>query len=670
VTSTGVALDQRSSLEPVAGDRPAAGTDALPVFAADAGSQDHLGRAGAAGLLAEVSVHRRVETPLTIAVFGPVGSGKSLFLREITEAVAGLSAAAARETTPSPFLSRVVVARVDAAAGGDPTAMLVGRVLDALGQDHAAFAEDAVYAGSDPREAARLAGERLNGLRRTLDGERQTLDGLDARRARLAETVLFDSAGSRVDAFARANRGRIEARLRAFGLPASDPLHSFKALVREASEASGPQSRLALVLRSLWGFKGQGTLLALTVVLLIVGWVASAGADDPGAVTAWLTGFGDHLAIFTDWVRAHLGLLGPIGRIAWALAALALLTDVVRATRFLAPVFKGANLLRNDLEGRRRDLDGLLSHQTRRVDQLAAEAEAAGRNAEAAERRIDNHRQVGISDHGAALASDLFGLKPGPQAAAEAFFAKLSGTMAGGIAGSAPATAAPDRILVAIDGLDRLPGPAAVTFLDSAHRLLGRPGFAAIVAVERHHIVAALGETDPALAAARLDRLVQLSYDLGTVAADPSQLATVLLDARIVAPPAASADATRSALDRALQPFETDLVRVLAPFAGATPRGVKRFVNSYRIARADPRLGQATPATLGSLAWALALDGTSAGSELDALESDVSKGNVTMDQGSDLGRSFAAALSAVGQEVGIEDARRGLAVARSYSRRG
>ncbi len=402
----------------------------------------------------------------------------------------------------------------------------------------------------------------------------------------------------------------------------------------------------------------------------LVGWIATAGADAPGAVTAWLTSLGDRPTILTEWARAHLGLLGPLGRIAWALAALVLLTDVVRATRFLAPVFKGANLLRSDLEGRRRDLDGLLSHQTRRVDQLAAEAEAAGRNAEAAERRIDNRTQVGISDHGAALASDLFGLKPGPQAAAEAFFAKLSGTMVGGIAGSAPTAAAPDRILVAIDGLDRLPAPAAVDFLDSVHRLLGRPGFATIVAVERHHIVAALGETDPALAAARLDRMVQLSYDLGTVADDPSQLAALLLDPRVVAPPAASADATRSALDRALQPFETDLVRMLAPFAGATPRGVKRFVNNYRIARADPRLSRATPATLGSLAWALALDGTSAGSELDAFESDVSKGNAAMDQGSDLARSFAAALSAVGQEVSIQDARRGMAVARSYSRRG
>jgi len=668
VTSTAVALDQTSSLDPVPGDRPAVGTDALPVFAADAGSRDHLGRAAAVGLMAEVVVHRRVETPLTIAVFGPVGSGKSLFLREITEAAAGLSAAAARETAPSPFLSRVVVARVDAGAGGDPTAILVGRVLDALGQDHAAFAEDAVYAGSDPREAARLAAERLNGLRRTLDGERQTLDGLDARRARLAETVLFDSAGSRVDAFARANRGRIEARLRAFGLPASDPLLSFKALVREASEASGPQSRLALVLRSLWGFKGQGTLLALAVFLLIVGWAASAGAEDRGAVSAWLTSFGDRFAAATDWARAHLGLLQPLGRIAWALGALALLTDVLRAMRFLGPIFKGANLLRSDLEGRRRDLDGLLSHQTRRVDQLAAEAEAAGRNAEAAERRIDNRRQAGISDHGAALASDVFGLKPGPQVAAEAFFGKLSGTMADGMA--VPAATTPRRILVAIDGLDRLPGPAAVDFLDSVHRLLGRPGFATIVACERSHIAGALGETDPALAAARLDRMVQLSYDLGAVEADPSRLATLLLDPRVVETPAASVDATRSALDRALEPFETELVRVLAPFAGTTPRGVKRFVNGYRIARADPRLSQATPATLGSLAWALALDGTAAGSELDTFESEVSKGNVAMDQGSDLGRSFAAALSAVGQEVSIQDARRGLAVARSYSRRG
>ena len=41
-----------------------------------------------------------------------------------------------------------------------------------------------------------------------------------------------------------------------------------------------------------------------------------------------------------------------------------------------------------------------------------------------------------------------------------------------------------------------------------------------------------------------------------------------------------------------------------------------------------------------------------------------------MDASSEFGRAFAAAISAVGQDVGAADMRRGFAVARSYGRRG
>ncbi len=664
MTSTAVASHKPPPPE-AAAPPPAGAADALPIFAADARDRDAPEREAAAGLLAEVILHRRAETPLALGLFGPAGSGKSLVLRTVLERVAGLAAAAESAGPASPFAGRVVTARIEAVPGREPAALLVGGVLDALAERHAGFAEDAVHAGGDPHEAARRAGERVNALRRALDGERQTLDDLGARRARLTETVLFDGAGSRLDAFARANRGRIEARMRAFGLTSPDPLRVFKEFVRDGAETGGNGSRLGLTLRAFFGFKGQGLLVALTVLFAAVGWVAGWASEDPAAASDWLAGFGDRFSGATDWARAHLDLLQPVSRIAFALAALALLADIVRAARFLGPLYKGIALFKGDLSARRRDLDGLLAHQTHRVDTLAAEAEAAGRGAEAARRRAEGRRGTGLTDHGAALAADVFGLGGTHEAAAERFFTHLGQGLTVGDG------TAPERLVVALDGVDRLPPADVAALLATAHRLLARPGIVFVAALERDTVAAALGEFDPAGAAARLDRIVQLSYDLGAQQTDPARLAERLLDPKAAdRRPAPALDATTSVLDRSLHPVEAAVVKRLAPFTGSTPRSVKRFVNAYRLARADPRLAGAAPGSFAMLAMSLALDGTGAGTEIAAFDDDLARGKVALDPGSEVGRAFAAALSPLGTEVGAGDLRRGLAVARSYVRRG
>ena len=66
----------------------------------------------------------------------------------------------------------------------------------------------------------------------------------------------------------------------------------------------------------------------------------------------------------------------------------------------------------------------------------------------------------------------------------------------------------------------------------------------------------------------------------------------------------------------------------------------------------------------------LALDGTGAGSEVAAFDESLGRGKVAVDQGSEVGRAFATAVSVLGTEVAAGDLRRGLAVARSYTRRG
>ena len=640
--------------------------DALPVLPAEIEAADGVEPRGTAAVLTEAALHRRAATPLAIGIFGPAGSGKSRFIADMLDTATRLAEGARNRAAAGPFVADVVVARVSPMPGREPAASLVGGLLDALGAGHAAFAEDAVHAGGDPREAERLAGERVNALRRKLDGERQALDDVTARRARLTESVLFDGAGSRVDAFARANRARIEGRLRAFGLPASDPIRSFKELVRDAAEPGGPRSRLGLTLGAIWRFKGQGSLIAVAVLLAALGWAAGSWADDPATVSAWLSGFGDHFTTVTDWARGHLDLLQPVSRIALALAVLALLAVLVRAARFLGPVYRGIALLKGDLGARRRDLDGLLAHQTRRVDALATDVETAGRGAEAAQRRAEGHRGAGLSDHGAALAADLFGLVRSPAEAAERFFATLSAGISVG------REDAPQRIVVAVDGLDGLAPAELAGFLATAHRLLARPGFVWVAGLERDAAAAALGEFDPAAAAARLDRMVQISYDLGAVTPEAGPLAQrLLVQGPAETRGARTADPARSSLDRPFEPFEAEVVGRLAPFTGGMPRAVERFVQGYRVARADPRLDGAPPASFAMLALGLALDGTGGGSELSTLDHDLGRGRSPADPASDVGRAFAAAASALPQGLaGGDDLRRGLAVARSYGRRG
>ena len=637
-------------------------------FSSDFGGEDRLGRDRLAVRFVDVLTNRRTETPLALVLFGPPGSGKSLVLRRVCELAAEMETRPATSDPANGVVAEIVSAHVDLSAGGDPAVTLAHGLLAALAPSHATIAEDALHAGGNPQEAAKRAGERSIALRRALDGERKILDDFGARRARLVETVLFDTAGTRVDGYARTNRGRIESRQRAFGLPSADPLRTYKDLVRQISEKPGSGSRIGFVLRALWGFKGQGSLIVLAILLLALAWSAGVGAGDQARLSGWLSGLGDRFAFVTDWERAHLDWLTPISQAAWALGALALATLVTRAIRFAAPVLKGETLLKSDLGERRRDIDGLIAQQTRRIDGLVAEADAAARNAEQADRRLGGRRPGGLTDHGVALAADLFGSDRSPALAAQAFCAALSrAMMANGVSSGA---SAPGRIVVAVDGLDELSGPAASAALEALHRLLAQPGFATILAADRHRIVDALGATDPALAAARLDRVVQLSYDLGADAPDSGQLADLLLDPRTADPKATAADVGRLPVDRALQPFEIDLVRRLAPFVGTTPRAIKRFVNAYRLARTDPRLHAASPALLGCVAWALAVDGTSAGVDLAGFEADAAKGKVHLDKGSDLGRAFSAVHEAIGGDFSATDARRGVLVARSYSRSG
>ena len=136
---------------------------------------------------------------------------------------------------------------------------------------YGALAHEAAQAVRDPHVAAREAAERVSEARHRLHAERQILHDLDGRRAKLAETVLYETAGSQVDAYARVNRSKIEARLRSFGFTQPDPLDAYRDLVRDVAEA-GQAGRFSVFLRALWAYRGQTKLLVAAVILFLAAW--------------------------------------------------------------------------------------------------------------------------------------------------------------------------------------------------------------------------------------------------------------------------------------------------------------------------------------------------------------------------------------------------------------
>ena len=571
---------------------------------------DRLGRGKAAAFLAEVVAHRAAGTPFCIGIFGPAGSGKSGFLAGILSAVERLASGASEAGLATPFLGNIVVARIEAQSGLAPATSILRQVAAALRGPYPGLAADARHAGLDPHAVARDATDRLNAARQALETERSRLDALTGRQAKLVDHVLFESAGSRIDAFARGHRGRIERSWRGFGI-VGEPLHAYKAAVREASEARGPAARWTGGLRAFWAYRGQGRLLVLAAACLLAAWGLGALTANEDKLVEMVRTSSDKLAGAADWLQARWTWLGPAQTALEAVAALALAINVVRGLRFLLPVHRGAALLSGDVEGRRRDLDSQLAHQTSRVDALAREVDRAAQVAGAAESRLATVRTDPADDLG-----------PGGEAtsdahAARSFLAALSTAMAAnGATDTRPSgtPTAPSRIVVGIDGLDRLSSGEAASFLRTARTLLDGPGFITVVTADRAHLASGLADTDLALATAGLNRLIQLPYRL---AAEGETWSAAGPFARALLEPEGTddgelpeLDAAVSSLDRPWTAGEIAAVEAAAAIAGSTPRSVKRFVNLYRIARADPRLRTGDAKDFGTLAVTLAAQST------------------------------------------------------------
>ena len=234
---------------------------------------------------------------------------------------------------------------------------------------------------------------------------------------------------------------------------------------------------------------------------------------------------------------------------------------------------RGASLLRADADLRRGELDAQLSHQTRRVDTLNAEVEAQAKRLEEAERRT---RDAGRSGH-AMTADQPFAGTAGTEAQARAFIAALTGALAQGGNG-------PQRLVVAIDDLEIVSSDEAAQIIDTVQQVLCVSNVVTVFSADPAHLVPAWN--GPAAAAARLERLIQVPLSLDAGLGQDALMAYT----RSLLDPAPTrndmpVDASRSRLDEPLTASEADLLAALSPLAGGSPRGVKRFVNIYRLAR-------------------------------------------------------------------------------------
>ena len=617
---------------------PPASLAAGPVFLSDAADAvDVLGAAVLVQPLGQLCVTPQVQTPFLAAIAGPGGAGKTFALNRLVQAIESFAGSAGA-------LSKVVVARVDAADGAEAPVALASAAYAALdrepgGVDYSALLDESAHAGGDPLRAAKAASDRHDEIVRKLEAERTRRDEIEARGARLADALLYETPGSRVDVFARARRGTIETRLRRFELAGSDAAVSYRDLVRDMA-SMGAGGRVGVALRSIWAYRGQRRLLAWAVVAFLLGLAAQLLHSE------WaLSAITPQFASAADAIRAHASGLETAAKIFYVLAALALALNLWRAVSFSSLLLRGTQLLNQDVRDRRRDLETRGARLSQRVAALSADADAAAKHAEAAARRAGGKTKT----HPAG--PDFLETNRGPAWEARAFLAAL-GERAG------QAGDAPDRLVFAIDNLDALPPEAAIRWIDAARSVIVG-GAVGVMSLDPARVVGPLG--GPQEARRRLEKWLQVVVNLpGRVSADGERLVARLLSTDGHAAPVEAKPAL--ALAEPLTSAEAALLTALAPLAAHSPRGAKRFLNAYRLARCSN-----APRPVMALMQAVAFADDEA---LAAMRNRLSAGSgelVDIDGPDRLVNAVKSARAANSGPIRIEDARLAFDTARRYA---
>ena len=347
----------QSSAPPVSITPPPAAVQAEPIFLGDsADGADLLNASQIVQPLAQLCVTPQVQTPFLAAILGPSGAGKTFALRRLAQTVGQLSASPVAGF--GGVLQRVVLARVDVSSGVEAPVALASAAYAALdrepgGVDYTGLLDEIGHAGGDPHRAARAASDRHDDLVRKLEAERAQRDDIEAKRARLADTLAFDSPGSRLDVFARARRGAIEAQLRRFGLSGVDADSSYRNLARDVSTL-GAGARAAVVVRSIWAYGSQARLLLWGIFAFVLGFVLRFLHGE--TATSTIEQGSDSLKPAGDWVAAHGNWFDRAAQILFVLGALAIALNLWRALQFSSLLLRGGRLLTNETRERRDDL--------------------------------------------------------------------------------------------------------------------------------------------------------------------------------------------------------------------------------------------------------------------------------------------------------------------------
>ena len=389
-----VALSPRapaqSAAPPVSLAPPAAlaPVHAEPIFLGDsADGADVLNAGQIVQPLAQLCVIPQVQTPFLAAILGPSGAGKTFALRRLAQAIEHLSASS---TAASRALSKIVLARVDASSGVEAPVAIASAVYSTLdrepgGVDYSGLLDEISHAGGDPQRAARAASDRHDDVVRKLEAERSQRDEVEARRARLADTLAFETPGSGIDVFARARRGTIEGQLRRFGLAGADADSSYRNLSRDMSTL-GAGARAGVVARSIWAYGSQARLLLWGIFAFVLAFILRFLHGE--TATSAIERGSDSLKPAGDWVTTHGDWFDRAAQILFILGALAIALNLWRALQFSNLLLRGGRLITNEVRDRRNDLDSRAARLNQRVAALTAEADAAASRADAANQRV------------------------------------------------------------------------------------------------------------------------------------------------------------------------------------------------------------------------------------------------------------------------------------------
>lgn len=550
---------------------------------------DELGVLPEVRRLSHLLLSKRLRPPVAIGLFGGWGSGRSFFLSRLCDEVHRLA-----DQPDDRRLHRVCVIRVNAwhfvdnnlwaslatqifsqldawvrRAQHPPLHLLRQREAEAVSvQRRRLFAAEEALATAIAEEAA----------------QRQA-----AAQQATAERERMASLGAMADADLRAAL-------------ASPALQGERAALNEALQALGaaPVSEEAFGLLALEGSLGRGlrgpipllqvmgrTLFAMDALkfVLIATLFALIGLSVAPEKLEWLSLDAETLVLPQLFVAAGAflrHLMTAYDRLTKAAA-------VAGAAEALATQARDAVLSRRDAEREAR-----LRAESSRVEaarEAAAQAQAAVREAQA---RLD----ALAPEQRLLRLSALAGGEEGPYRRQEGLIAELRRDLSSleQILREDPENL--DRVILTIDDLDRCPADRVVAALEAIHLLLAYELFVVVVAVDPRFLERCLRSPGPGRAPAAdraeaidwIEKIFQLPVTVGGL--QPIGLAHIL---RTIAPPGAPAPApiARCPADDGLLATEHFTMGEaehafslgLADLIGS-PRGGRRFVNTYRLLRA------------------------------------------------------------------------------------